>query len=340
MIRDGERTRIPGRDVVVEDLIELGEGDRVQADAVVLEATNLCADESLLTGESVPVGKAAAQQPHLLSRAGSDDNHCVYSGSLIVQGQGIARVAATGANTEIGRIGKALQTIQTSPSPLQLDTERLVKGVAIGALGLAALVAVVYGLGRGNWLDDVLAGIALAMALLPEEFPVVLTVFLALGAWRISRRNVLTRRMPALETLGAATVLCVDKTGTLTENRMTVHMLVTATGQTRLVGPHDGVLPKMFIVWSSLSSGRATAIPSIRWKGRSMRSDRRVLRVLSTCTRSGCWHANTPCRRRFWPCHRCGGPRHEQGFAVRPTEERAEAIADLCHFDAAQRDER
>lgn len=338
VIRDGERTRIPGRDVVVEDLIELGEGDRVPADAVVLEATNLCADESLLTGESVPVGKAAAQQPHLLSRAGSDDNHCVYSGSLIVQGQGIARVAATGANTEIGRIGKALQTIQTSPSPLQLDTERLVKGVAIGALGLAALVAVVYGLGRGNWLDGVLAGIALAMALLPEEFPVVLTVFLALGAWRISRRNVLTRRMPALETLGAATVLCVDKTGTLTENRMTVHMLVTATGQTRLVGPHDGVLPEMFhrlVEFVVRASHRDPFDPM-----------ERAINALGSASLAGTEHLHKewvlareyPLSPSLLAMSQVWQSRHEQGFAV-AAKGASEAIADLCHFDAAQRDE-
>ena len=338
VIRDGQRKHIPGRDVVVDDLIVLGEGGRVAADAVVLEATNLSADESLLTGESVPVTKAATQGPHMLSRAGGDDNHCVYSGSLIVQGQGLARVAATGIHTEIGRIGKALQTIQTGQTPLQLDTDRLVKWVAIGALGLAALVAVVYGLTHGNWLDGVLAGIALAMALLPEEFPVVLTVFLALGAWRISQRNVLTRRMPALETLGAATVLCVDKTGTLTENRMTVHKLVTATGQTRVVGPHDGVLPETYhrlVEFVVLASHRDPFDPM-----------ERAINALGSSGLVGTEHLHEewmlareyPLSPSLLAMSQVWQSRHEQGFAV-AAKGASEAIADLCHFDAAKRDE-
>ena len=248
-------------------------------------------------------------------------------------------MAATGVQTEIGRIGKALQTIQTAQTPLQLDTERLVKRVAIGALGLAALVTVIYGLTHGNWLDGVLAGIALAMALLPEEFPVVLTVFLALGAWRISQRNVLTRRMPALETLGAATVLCVDKTGTLTENRMTVRRLVTATGQTWDVAtPMTAYCPRRFIAWLNSPCWRVTAIPSIRWRGRSMHSDFRVSRVPSICTRSGCWRANIPLSPSLLAMSQVWQSRHEQHFAV-AAKGASEAIADLCHFDDAQRDE-
>lgn len=338
VIRDGERKRIPGRDVVVDDLIVLGEGDRVAADAVILEATNLSADESLLTGESVPVGKVATQGPHQLSRAGGDDNHCVYSGSLIVQGQGLARVAATGVQTEIGRIGTALQTIQTAQTPLQLDTERLVKRVAIGALGLAALVTVIYGLTHGNWLDGVLAGIALAMALLPEEFPVVLTVFLALGAWRISQRNVLTRRMPALETLGAATVLCVDKTGTLTENRMTVRRLVTATGQTWDVAPHDGVLPETFhrlVEFAVLASHRDPFDPM-----------ERAINALGFSGLAGTEHLHEewmlareyPLSRSLLAMSQVWQSRHEGQFVV-AAKGASEAIVDLCHFDDAQRDE-
>jgi len=208
VLRDGDRKRIAGRDVVRGDLLILAEGDRVPADARLLEAADLTADESLLTGESLPVDK----------RAGD----AVFSGTLLVRGQGRAEVTATGPHSEIGRIGASLATLQPGKTALERETSRVVRLVAAFAIALCLVLVVVYALARGDWLGGVLGGLTLAMALLPEEFPVVLTVFLALGAWRISQRDVLTRRMPAIEMLGAATVLCVDKTGTLTENRMTV----------------------------------------------------------------------------------------------------------------------
>ena len=157
-----------------------------------------------------------------MTRPGGEDLPFVYSGTLVVSGQGIATVLATGSNTEIGKIGKALQSLEIEETPLQKETGKIVRNLAYVGLFMCALVIVIYGLTRGNWLNGFLAGITLAMALLPEEFPVVLTVFLALGAWRISQKRVLTRRVPAVETLGSATVLCVDKTGTLTQNRMSV----------------------------------------------------------------------------------------------------------------------
>jgi magnesium-transporting ATPase (P-type) len=140
----------------------------------------------------------------------------------VVQGQGFAEVQAIGAQTEIGKIGKSLRTVESEETLLQKETGRLVTRLAVWGLGLCVVVVVAYGLTRGNWLQGVLAGLTLGMALLPEEFPVVLTIFLALGAWRISRNRVLTRRVPAIETLGSATVLCTDKTGTLTMNQMMV----------------------------------------------------------------------------------------------------------------------
>jgi Ca2+-transporting ATPase len=225
VIRDGEEKRIAGRDVVPGDLIVLAEGDRVPADAVLLSCTNLSADESLLTGESVSVRKVCSEGTEKLpaiSRPGGDDLPFVYSGSLVVQGQGAAVARATGINTEIGKIGKALQKVESEETALQKETNLLVRNLAILGLGLCLLVIIAYGMTRGNWLEGFLAGITTAMAVLPEEFPVVLTVFLALGAWRISQSNVLTRRVPAVETLGSATVLCTDKTGTLTMNRMKV----------------------------------------------------------------------------------------------------------------------
>jgi Ca2+-transporting ATPase len=208
VVRDGETRRIAGTEVVRGDLLIVAEGDRVPADARLAEATEVLADESLLTGESVPVAKQAGDALH--------------AGTLIVKGHGRAEVFATGARTALGRIGVSLATLQTEKTSLERETARIVKLVAGFAAALCVAVALLYFATRGDWLGAVLAGLTLAMALLPEEFAVVLTVFLALGAWRISRRGVLTRRMPAIEMLGAATVLCVDKTGTLTENRMSV----------------------------------------------------------------------------------------------------------------------
>jgi Ca2+-transporting ATPase len=225
VIRDGVDKRIAGRQVVPGDLIVLAEGDRVPADAVLLDCANFSADESLLTGESVSVRKVSCistEQVPLMSRPGGDDLPFIFSGSLVVQGQGVALVRATGINTEMGRIGKALQKVESEKTALQEETNLLVANLAILGLSLCLLVVIAYGLTRGDWLQGFLAGITMAMAVLPEEFPVVLTIFLALGAWRISQSNVLTRRVPTIETLGSATVLCVDKTGTLTMNRMKV----------------------------------------------------------------------------------------------------------------------
>ena len=224
VIRDGERKRIAGREVVRGDLVVLSEGDRVPADAVLWQSHDLQADESLLTGESVPVRKIAqaAGAHSAAARPGGDDLPYVFSGSLIVRGSGIAEVFGTGARSEIGKIGQSLSILETEPARLQAQTRRLVRIFALVGGLVSVLAVMLYGLFRGGWLDAVLAGIALGMSMLPEEFPVVLTVFMAMGAWRISRARVLTRRATAIETLGSATVLCTDKTGTLTENRMTI----------------------------------------------------------------------------------------------------------------------
>ncbi len=225
VIRDNGQKRIPGREVTRGDVIVLNEGDRVPADAVLMSCLNLSVDESLLTGESVSVRKTACAGTPEMGRPGGDDLPFVFSGTLVVKGQGIATVQATGINTEIGKIGKALQSLEVEETPLQRETAKIVRNLAFIGLFMCTLVVIVYGFTRGNWLNGFLAGITLAMALLPEEFPMVLTIFLALGAWRISQKRVLTRRVPAVETLGAATVLCVDKTGTLTQNRMSVNTI-------------------------------------------------------------------------------------------------------------------
>ena len=222
VIRDGTQVRIAGRDVVCGDVVVLREGDRVPADGVVLSSTNLAVDESLLTGESVPVRKAAAEDPLPPMIPGGDDHPYVYSGSLVVRGAGFARVTATGAGTELGKIGASLASIETGRTALQAEVDRVVIALAVAGLAVCAAVTLAYVANGGAWLGGVLAGLTAAISMVPEEFPVVLTIFLALGAWRLSRGRVLTRRVPAIERLGAATVLCVDKTGTLTLNRMTV----------------------------------------------------------------------------------------------------------------------
>jgi P-type Ca2+ transporter type 2C len=232
VIRGGARRRIAGREVVPGDLVVLHEGDRVPADGVVRRTRHLTIDESLLTGESVPVRKAASPDATTLDRPGGDDLPSVFSGSLVTAGAGVVEILATGLRTELGTIGTALTLHAPEPTLLQRETGRLVRTLAIVGLGACVVVVVGYAVTRGGslavWKQGLLAGITMAMAVLPEEFPVVLTVFLALGAWRLSRSRVLTRRMPAIEMLGAATVLCVDKTGTLTENQMTVRRLATA----------------------------------------------------------------------------------------------------------------
>lgn len=225
VLRDGAPIHVDSRTVVPGDVLVVSEGDRVPADGTLLEGTEVEADESLLTGESLPVRK----QPGVLSdtppRPGGDGTPALYSGTLLVHGHGLAVVTATGARTEIGRIGSALARISPERSPLQKQNARLVRVFALAGICMSVLLFILLGLRSGDWLESLLAGIALAMSMLPEEFPVVLIVFPALGAWRLARAKVLTRRLASIETLGATSVLCVDKTGTLTENRMRVRAL-------------------------------------------------------------------------------------------------------------------
>ncbi len=216
VIRDGERRRIAGREVVCGDLIVLDEGDRVPADAMLVEANDLETDESLLTGESAPVGKQTASDGKMPA---------VFAGTMAVRGRGIAEVTATGARSELGKIGASLAGIESAPTPLHLETRRLVRLYAALAAALSIAVLLLYGFARGGWLDGILAGITLAMAMLPEELPLILAVFMVMGAWRLSKSRVLTRRPAMIEALGAATVLCTDKTGTLTQNRMSITAL-------------------------------------------------------------------------------------------------------------------
>jgi len=244
VIRDGETIRIPGKEVVTGDIVVLQEGDRVPADANVLESNNLLVDESLLTGESVPVRKREWTEADTSFIPGGDDIPVVYSGSMIVQGNGLVKVTATAINTEIGKIGRALDSVKEEPTRLKREMATLVKRLAIIGILLCFLVIAIYTISRGDLLKGFLAGITLAMAMLPEEFPVVLTIFLAMGAWRMSKKSVLTRKPAAIETLGSATVLCTDKTGTLTQNKMTVIRLFNGTDSLEIVS--DDTFPESF----------------------------------------------------------------------------------------------
>jgi P-type Ca2+ transporter type 2C len=233
VIRDGDRKRVAGREVVRGDLVILSEGDRVPADVRLLEANDLHTDESLLTGESVPVRKSSQvllDDGLSTGRPGGEDLPFAFSGSMVVRGTAVAEVIATGPRSEIGKIGQSILSLETEAPRLQTQTRKVVALFAIGGSAVSIAAILLYGFTRGGWLDAILAGIALGMSMLPAEFPVVLTVFMAMGAWRISRARVLTRRAAAIETLGSATVLCTDKTGTLTQNRMTVVELRSAQG--------------------------------------------------------------------------------------------------------------
>jgi len=335
VIRDGEQKRIPGREVVRGDILVLAEGDRVPADAVLLWSMNLSVDESLLTGESAPVRKMVWDGRRKMDHPGGDDQPFVFSATLVVQGQGVARVMATGIQTEIGKIGKALQTVESEETPLQRETGRLVRNLAVAGLFLCTLVVFVYGMTRDDWPSGLLAGITLAMAMLPEEFPVVLTIFLALGAWRISRNRVLTRRVPAVETLGSATVLCVDKTGTLTQNRMSVSKLFTR-GELYDVSHHpQEPLPEAFheiVEFSILASEKDPFDPM-----------EKALRQLGyhTLLRTEHLHEDWTLVHEYPLSHSLLALSHVhrtsdgEGYVV-AAKGAPEAIADLCHFDRAQ----
>lgn len=224
VIRDGKRITIHGREVVVGDIMILSEGSRVPADAKLISAENLKIDESLLTGESISVEKHTRDIKDYRTNS-------VFSGTLVVDGHGIAEVTEIGLDTEIGKIGKSLKSITVEKTLLQRDVNRAVKLVAILAVASSLLLALVYWLQRGDLIKGLLAGLTLAIAILPEEFPVVLTIFLTLGAWRLAKNNILARRSHTIETLGSTTILCVDKTGTLTENKMKIMQVIDADGR-------------------------------------------------------------------------------------------------------------
>ncbi len=217
VFRNSVELTIDSSEIVPGDTIKILEGERIAADATVIESDNASVDESALTGESLPVYKSPSSQ--------------LFSSTLVKTGWLIAKVQYTGGNTQVGKIGKSLEDISEQPTRIQQETRQIVKVAAIAGLLVSAFVVIGMGLNTNKWIEALLQGIAIAMSMMPEEFPVVLTIFMALGAAKIAKHHVLMRHMPALETLGAATILCVDKTGTLTKNHMEIVAVVEENNQ-------------------------------------------------------------------------------------------------------------
>lgn len=219
VIREGKQIRVPGREVVPDDIVILNEGDRVPADIKLLRGGPLSLDESIITGESYPVEKS----PFL------KEANTILSGTLVLRGQALGKVANTGPNTELGKIGNSLNEIKDEGTNLQKATRKIVNKLSILVGMLTLFIIIYYWITREDLLEGILTGLTLAMALLPNELPAVLLIFLAAGSWRISKRNVLTRKIPSIEALGGITHLCVDKTGTLTQNKMVLSKLWNGT---------------------------------------------------------------------------------------------------------------
>ncbi|MEG2642533.1 MAG: HAD-IC family P-type ATPase, partial [Eubacterium sp.] len=228
VIRDGVERSIPSVDLVPGDIMLLSEGIKIPADGTILKCNDFCVDESSLTGESMGVWKVPEDAAPKLGPGEYWRTDYCYGGTLVTQGTAMVRVDQIGARTEYGKIGAGVASAPQEDTPLQKQTGRLVKLCAGIAGVLFALVGILNFINlaelplHSRIIESILSGITLAMAMIPEEFPVILTVFLSMGAWRLAKNNALVRRLPSVETLGAVSVLCVDKTGTITQNRMTV----------------------------------------------------------------------------------------------------------------------
>jgi Ca2+-transporting ATPase len=336
VIRDGIQQRIAGREVVRGDLMLVSEGDRVAADAVLLAGVNLTVDESLLTGESVPVRKLPGDVKGK-QKPGGDDHPWLYSGTLVVQGQGLAEVIGTGMNTEMGKIGFALKSVVPEKTRLHRETSRIVRDIALAGLFLCTAVIILYGIIQADWLTGFLAGITLAMAILPEEFPVVLTIFMALGAWRLSGHKVLTRSIPAIEELGSASVLCVDKTGTLTQNRMSIAAMQVGNDYLSCDGDVETELPERFhelLEYAILSSKKDPFDPM-----------EQALLLKGWADLDGTEHLHKewelvqeyPLSKELLAMSNVWKSREGRGYVI-AAKGAPEAIADLSHLDMANRE--
>jgi P-type Ca2+ transporter type 2C len=335
VVRETHERRIPSRDVVVGDILVLHEGDRVAADAVLLRG-RLGVDESALTGESVPSEKRVGTELTPLDLPGASESASVFASTVVTSGVGIAVVRATGARTAVGRIGVSLVSTKSAVSELQRHSRRIVRRLATLGLLLALTLVLLSWLWDGrSLLESLLLGIALIMAILPEEIPVVLTVFLALGAWRLSKQRVLVRQVTAVEVLGAITVLAVDKTGTLTQNRMTVDELSARGAKFRTT--ESQTLPEQF---HDLAEFAVLATPTDPFDPME-----KAIRLFAQAHLSGTEHVHAD----WIPEH--SYPLSSEILAMtlvfplcRPddhvlaTKGAPEAVVDLCHLPSSERD--
>ncbi len=339
VMRDGKPVRIDSRELVVEDIVMLAEGDRVPADLRLMATSSLSVNESLLTGESMPV------QKEVLADDGADHSSDLkfrqffaLSGTLVTQGTATGQVIATGERSTLGKIGQSLGGIKNLQTPLQLEIRSVVKRVALVGLGLAVILSVTHWYLLGNGLEGLLAGITLAMAILPEELPVVLTLFLGLGAWRLSREKVLAKSIPAIELLGATTVLCVDKTGTLTENKMVVRKLWSGSVLYDTLPMGDATLPEPphdVLEFAILASHRRAFDPmeaAILTAGARFLTGTEHLHTDWTLVEDYPLSSDMLAMSRVWQ-----SPNQKQRMIA--AKGAPEAIADLCHLDPTQADQ-
>lgn len=318
VIRDGKSQRVAGQDVVPGDILLLSEGDRVPADAIVRSSINLRVDESLLTGESFPVSKPGDAQ--------------VYSGTLVIGGRATAEVMATGARTELGKIGKSLEEPSEGRTRLESAISKLIQVFAIAGIGASVLIIVIYGLTRGDWVRACLVGLSAAISLLPEEFAVVLAIFLATGAWRLSKRNVLIRKMSSTEALGSVTVLCVDKTGTLTLNQMSLCELQVDGALFQISNNGSPALPEKFhplVEYGALASHIDPFDPMEQAIVKTLNS---LLGDTEHVHRDWQMVKEYPLSQELLAMSCVWRSRHDQVYTV-AAKGAPEAIFDLCHFD-------
>ena len=239
VIRDGRLQRVPARELVPGDLLVLEEGDAISADGRVVQSVALQTLEAALTGESLPVAKDT--EPVDAEASLGDRSDMVYSGTAVAQGRGRAIVTATGMATEIGRIAGLLRRTEAEETPLQAELDRTGRRLGVIVLVIAAVMILTITLVEGittftGMVDVLLLGVSLAVAAVPEGLPAIVTAVLSIGVTRMARRNAIIRKLPAVETLGSASAICSDKTGTLTKNEMTVRTVVTASGRVELTG--------------------------------------------------------------------------------------------------------
>jgi len=333
VIRDGKTIKISGRELVCGDIVLLSEGDRIPADISLLEASNLTVDESMLTGESVPVLKQAAlKENHAAGVKEGDSAGIVFSGTLVTQGTARGYVIATGVHSALGKIGASLDGLGQSSTPIQIETQHVVRYVAIGGVALAGILACIYWWITNDWQEGILAGLTLAMAVIPEELPVILTIFLSLGAWRLSQKNVLTRHVPAMELLGATTVLCVDKTGTLTANKMVLQRICSESSHYDVSRPNQAGLPEDLhevMEFAVLASHRRAFDPmetAIADAGKRLLADTEHLHSDWVLVEDYPLSPKMLAMSRVWQSP-------DQGSLMIAAKGAPEAIVDLCHLD-------